>query len=366
MNANNKWKIAIGTWEFADEAVEKAYFTEELKNTLSYLRPIILIMGVLYLLFIIPDYFVLTNQNFSLILVNRLVFLGYFVFLYWKSKNFEKVESYYFWITTTEILAVLFFHSVFIMYKPANFLIQGFGVMIILQAFFFVPNKFKNVLLVSLLTVALFLLTAFYVIEGLVLMEFIAVTVYLLLVLVMSSITFLRTNYYKRKQYANSQAYLHLSITDHLTSVYNRQKFNAELKKAFYSFQNYNRPFSAILLDIDDFKSINDRYGHLKGDKVLVEVSGKIDQAIRSTDILARWGGEEFIILLPDTQLEEAIEIAERLRNLILKSNFAGVAIHCSFGAASLEPGETEEDFLNRVDGLLYEAKRKGKNQVSY
>ena len=150
------------------------------------------------------------------------------------------MESYYFWITTTEILAVFVFPlSVFIMYKPANFLIQGFGVIDYSPGVLFVPNKFKNVLLVSLLTVALFLLTAFYVIEGLVLMEFIAVTVYLLLVLVMSSITFLRTNYYKRKQYANSQAYLHLSIADHLTGVYNRQKFNAD-KKAFYSFQNYN------------------------------------------------------------------------------------------------------------------------------
>ena len=101
----------------------------------------------------------------------------------------------------------------------------------------------------------------------------------------------------------------------------------------------------------------------LKGDKVLVEVSGKIDQAINSqTSLQSGW--REFIICCLDTLAGGGNLKADGETNF--EKQFGRVAIHCSFGAASLEPGETEEDFLNRVDGLLYEAKRKGKNQVSY
>ncbi|HPT83729.1 MAG TPA: GGDEF domain-containing protein [Limnochordia bacterium] len=116
---------------------------------------------------------------------------------------------------------------------------------------------------------------------------------------------------------------------------------------------------------MDDFKGINDQRGHMVGDAVLKEIAARATGSIRKSDILARWGGDEFTILLPDTDLEEAQKLAERVRSSLLAGGFAAVdSITCSFGATAYEPGDTKHSLLRRVDDLLRQAKCCGKDRV--
>lgn len=156
-----------------------------------------------------------------------------------------------------------------------------------------------------------------------------------------------------------------LSITDPLTNVYNRRFFMQMLKQEIERTQRTGRAFSIVMLDLDHFKSINDRFGHAVGDVVLKTIAGAISQRIRKTDILARWGGEEFIILLPETPADGATSLAEELRanlNSLIMPEVGHVT--ASFGVAGYAPSDTIDTIIMRADHMLYEAKAAGRNCV--
>jgi diguanylate cyclase (GGDEF)-like protein len=131
--------------------------------------------------------------------------------------------------------------------------------------------------------------------------------------------------------------------------------------------QRNEKSLGIIFFDIDHFKDVNDPYGHLAGDRVLQESANMVRQRLRRRAIVARWGGEECVILLPETELDEAINVAEMLRSVISEKYFEAVgSITCSFGVALLEENDVAEHLLNRADQLLYEAKNSGRNKVIY
>ncbi len=156
-----------------------------------------------------------------------------------------------------------------------------------------------------------------------------------------------------------------LSITDSLTKIYNRSKFESSLDYEIERAKRYRSPLSLIIFDIDHFKSINDTYGHLIGDSVLTEIAQLVKNNIRSTDIFARWGGEEFVILAPNIKKEQAKVLAEKIRKLIAHHHFKYVDhVTVSLGVTEFLPTDTKESFIKRADEALYLAKRKGRNRV--
>jgi diguanylate cyclase (GGDEF)-like protein len=138
--------------------------------------------------------------------------------------------------------------------------------------------------------------------------------------------------------------------------------FDLEFQKA----KMQRNQLSIILLDVDDFKLINDTFGHDKGDDVLKTMTKLISENIRSTDTLSRWGGEEFVILLPGTTLEQAKIVATNLKNVISKYKFDSLnySVTCSFGVAVCNDSDNKERLFKRVDTVLYKAKNSGKNIV--
>lgn len=157
------------------------------------------------------------------------------------------------------------------------------------------------------------------------------------------------------------------SYTDELTQLYNRKKFNEELDAAIKLFDRYQENISLILFDIDKFKKINDTHGHLIGDKILKELAKIVTENIRECDTIARWGGEEFVIILPKTTQENAIVIANKLRQKIKEHHF-GIkgSVTCSFGITVLKEGDTTISVIKRVDDLLYQAKNDGRDKIIY
>lgn len=156
-----------------------------------------------------------------------------------------------------------------------------------------------------------------------------------------------------------------LAITDKLTKLFNRLKIEESLENELHRSRRYHNIFSIIFIDIDYFKSVNDVFGHLAGDRVLVEISRIISERIRKTDICGRWGGEEFIIICPETTLSEAADLAETIRQKIEVHNFDNIGFKtASFGVTEYKENDTIDIIVNRADEALYRAKFKGRNQV--
>lgn len=161
---------------------------------------------------------------------------------------------------------------------------------------------------------------------------------------------------------------LRLSITDTLTGAYNREVLHERLPMEIAAADKASTPLAVAMVDIDHFKAVNDRFGHPVGDGVLAEVVGRIKAAIRTGDILIRYGGEEFLVLLPDTDATTGLEIAERMRARISDGPFFAddqeITIRASVGVAERRPGESAVDLCGRADAALYAAKRKGRDRA--
>ena len=154
--------------------------------------------------------------------------------------------------------------------------------------------------------------------------------------------------------------------TDSLTGCFNKSMFNELLATEIKRATRHNRIFSLIVFDIDDFKQVNDTYGHLTGDAVLREIADIVNSSIRQSDSLVRWGGEEFFILLPETDLEGGALLAQKLRKKIAEHQFDKVGpLSCCFGVAQWESDTDEDTIIGYSDTALYHGKNSGKNKVS-
>lgn len=159
----------------------------------------------------------------------------------------------------------------------------------------------------------------------------------------------------------------HRADIDYLTGIYNRSAFQVHLDREISRMVRQEGEYAmcVILFDIDNFKAVNDEYGHNAGDEVLKEICRLVAANLRKHDTFARWGGEEFIIIVPGTNLSGACRVAEKLRVEIAKHRFHKVReLTSSFGVSEYKKGEAVREFIHRVDGALYQAKGNGKNRV--
>lgn len=165
----------------------------------------------------------------------------------------------------------------------------------------------------------------------------------------------------------HSQIIQELVDTDQLTHVANRRGLDAHLQSEIDRAGRMHRPLSVLMVDIDHFKKVNDRYGHPIGDLVLRQIADILRDSARSMDFVTRYGGEEFVMLLPESPLEMALNVAERIRQRVEGQSFGQIPhpITISLGVAQWREGEDAEQLLARVDKALYQSKQQGRNRVS-
>jgi len=352
--------------QFRDKTLEKEFYNAEIARNINYVLFTILIAAIVYFSFIIPEYFLITAaDDFRAVFINRSVVLAAMLFLYFKVRRDTRYESLIYWFTGLEILIAMSFIYISNQIPNPNILIQAFGVMIIILAIFLINNRW----LFSIFT-ALFVSIGYFVFVGVSFTEinrsdFLAAIIHIVIVIVLSSISSYSVNYYKRIQYLHTIELIKMAETDALTGIDNKAKFNQEYARLADSVTATARNLAVIMFDIDDFKAINDRFGHLIGDQVLQELTGIVRRNINQSDLFARWGGEEFVIILPDSQREEAMVVARRLQQIIAEHRFETAGqVTCSFGVAAFKNGDNLDTVLHRVDERLYLAKKLGKNRV--
>ncbi|WP_339766649.1 GGDEF domain-containing protein [uncultured Paraglaciecola sp.] len=171
-----------------------------------------------------------------------------------------------------------------------------------------------------------------------------------------------RSSAYDKLEMRNAEILL-LAETDKLTGLYNREKLDNTLNGLIQTNPK-DEPLSVMIVDIDYFKNINDQYGHFEGDRVLSALAKQLKHLMREEDIVARWGGEEFVVVCANASLATAMSLAQRIRESIAKQIISGHSLTISVGVAQLTHPDTAESVLDRADAALYRAKRDGRNRV--
>ena len=169
---------------------------------------------------------------------------------------------------------------------------------------------------------------------------------------------------------SQSRILAHLAAFDDLTGLYNRRSLAGAIEAGCQRAREHRHHLAVLMLDLDHFKQVNDQHGHAVGDAVLKEFAARLSTAVRDSDLVGRHGGEEFVVMLPDTDADAAMAVAERIRGAIGATLFAGnsgpIAVTVSIGASTLAAGESAApcQLLEEADRALYEAKRAGRNRV--
>jgi diguanylate cyclase (GGDEF)-like protein len=158
----------------------------------------------------------------------------------------------------------------------------------------------------------------------------------------------------------------HAAAHDNLTGLYRREAFFEALEKEMARAHRYGQPLSILMIDLDDFKAINDQHGHLEGDRVIADFSRKAQQGLRTNDVMGRYGGEEFIIVLPNTMQSGAYAIAERIRSILSEARADDLPPYTvSIGIATTQGDQHGiKGFISKADQALYIAKKSGKNRI--
>jgi len=168
-----------------------------------------------------------------------------------------------------------------------------------------------------------------------------------------------------RRDRALQEEVTRLSQEDHLTGLFNRRRTTQLLDNEVRRALRYDTAFSVIMMDVDNFKAVNDRFGHQAGDTVLMKIADVIRKSVRTTDLIGRWGGEEFLILSPETDVAGGVALAEKMRILLEATDFDEVGgMTASFGVAAFNQYDDVEAIIGRADAGLYAAKNGGKKRT--
>lgn len=366
MDKTEKYAISKLTCNFKDKKIENEYFDSMMKKDKKYLSPLILLVAIVYTLFMIPEYLFLSNgSNYLHLVAIRILTLVIILYLYHMVKKSRDSNKISLLISIIELILAGSYFVLISQYDTVEFFLKVMDLLVLISVIFILPNKFGNKVIVSLILYGSFFIMAGYKFQYVENQHFAAGMVYSFLMIFILTITYYKVNYYNRVNYTHELELKILSETDHLTGIYNRIKFDDELDRWIRHKARYKGALSLIMMDFDEFKLINDRYGHLAGDRVLKDGVNVIKKIVRNTDIFARWGGEEFILLLPETSCDKAAALAERIRKALEEYEFhTGDRVTCSFGVVEIVEGETMQNAVNRVDELLYKAKGNGRNRV--
>ena len=269
--------------------------------------------------------------------------------------------------TFFEAACVVLFLYVFTQYPHPDFMIQTLGVITIIITVFLIPNTWKNMIIVVAITEISFLLLAKLSLPALDWMNFTASASYITIDAMLCAFFAWNRQKSQRMEFEARQELDRLSSTDHLTQATTRFKLEEEAKRWLGFCRRQGIPLSLVFIDVDNLKPINDKYGHLAGDKVLAEIVIRIRASLRETDITSRWGGDEFVLLLPDSDLAATVAIAECIRLTIESSPFFdGIAVTCSFGVTAMNGTSTFEAMIQEADDLMYKSKNLGRNRIEY
>lgn len=354
--------------EFKDEKIEKQFHDDEVQKGLRLSRNMIIIFAVVNFLFVFLDYYFLQYSDVTVViyysLIPRAIMLACAVFVFFLLKRAKNKSAAISSVIAFVILQYLLHEYTAMHFAPVDLVFEVLDLVLITYGLFLIPNRWiTNVCTSALLSVIFLVLTPF-TIPTMTIGTKVPLILYLVAQVFLLALLIYRNQTQKRRNYLQHLQLETLAKTDVLTKAFNRVACDMYLEQMCAS----QCDFSLIMVDLDDFKEINDTCGHLTGDNVIVKTVEIIKTNVGQDDIVARWGGEEFIIIQPSVSLDRAAETAKRIISHLSTIEFSSTIgkVTASFGATAFIKGDDTNSIINRADQLLYQAKQQGKNKVVF
>ncbi|MCL2092703.1 MAG: GGDEF domain-containing protein [Treponema sp.] len=350
--------------EFSNRDTEREFLAQEKERSLGTARALILIMGIIFMAFVFSDFFYYGGGRaaaFSLAI--RSLVLGITLAFFFLSKRIGPYNITLIVIFLTQLIIFSLYLLNLQLLEASQVFLQFMTVALFLISAYLIPNHLKNSFILSLCILGAYLAYCAAFQDPALSPPLHERGIYLGVTLIACAI-FTYSHEKSRRERFEAEKLLEInSITDKLTGVANRGRFEHVL--GLWIKNKRHEPFCLLFFDIDNFKSVNDRYGHSLGDEVLIQITQTVTANIRDEDTFARWGGEEFVILFSNIGIAKATELAERLRAAVeaVAHEKAGV-VTISIGVVQYRQGETLLDLVHRGDTKMYEAKQAGKNRV--
>jgi diguanylate cyclase (GGDEF)-like protein len=350
-----------------DDSRYNSFDDYQYEVSLGFIKIVSILAGFFNIILLVVDYINYINNHVNLFaIIIRIVFIISMILLLFFIKKIKTYKQLANILTLYELVATFVFLSIFVSYTKPDLLIQSWGVFVLIFFVFIVPNKLINMVIVSILAAISFLACIYFAVPDISNTHFIAAAVYLLVEIIICTGNTYYFKQYKRGEFIAKNELIQIYSTDPLTKIGNRNKLKNEANKWLEFCRRHNLDLSLVLVDIDDLKRANDEHGHLVGDKILYNVSQIMKNELRTDDVCVRWGGDVFVLLLPDTSVEQARILSERIRKSIIEHKVKGLKknITCSFGITKMMDGQSLEDMIHQADESMYIAKSEGKNKV--
>lgn len=329
------------------------------------IRALVAVVAVFNALLLIPDLIHLEGAAAVMVIILRTAYSLMALSALWWSVKLKSFQVYSNLVTMMEAAALLVFLVVFCLYPVPDFTIQMLGMMVIVLLIYLVPNQWSNMNIVAAAGIAGFLLCALFIVKGMDAGQISAGMVYLIVLSVLCSIFSLHIRGYQFREYVSRADLLRDYATDPLTRLGNRVMLEEEAAKWMDCFLRFGLPLSLVVMDVDNMKQVNDNFGHIQGDAVLCQVAEELCANLRKNDVCVRWGGDEFMMLLPNTHIREAEKLVRRVQKAISSRVFdPPVQLTCSFGIAPMQTGLSLNALIEKADESMYAAKKVGKNAV--
>lgn len=346
--------------------LRQSYFQYRRNAGRTYWNQVLLAIGILNEALLIPDLFFVESVRSKVLIVlfrtGFTAFLLFFLFFCSRSGRFKLCDRM---ITAAELMAVVLFLFVMAQYRPPNFMIQAAGLYLILLAVCLFPNRYGNMILVAVAGIVGFYALSWVKLGRLSKNEVAASAVYLLATVLICSIFTVGRDRQQFREFLSKEQLIRMNYTDRLTKASSRNRLFSEYAKWQRICFERGRPISLALLDLDKFKSINDRYGHTVADGVLVEFADLVRSCLNDPDLLVRWGGDEFVILFPEADLRDVVRILERINCAVRQNRFVGeIRMTCSFGVVETAEKSPLNSLIRRADCLMYAGKKRGGGRV--
>jgi diguanylate cyclase (GGDEF)-like protein len=324
------------------------------------IRALCITTAVFNSLLIIPDLMNITGARAVAVTVMRGVYTLLVLAMLWHLKRFKRFSAYAAAATGLEAAAMAVFLAVFALYPAPDFSIQVLGMMVIIMLVYLTPNKWVLMNITAAGGIAGFLVCSLWLTHGIRTAQIVVGMIYLAVIAVLCAIFSLNVRAYQYHEYISREDLKRDYATDPLTGLGNRVSLAEETAKWLDRAEKYGLPLSLVVIDVDDMKKLNDTHGHVKGDMVLCQLAQVMRSQLRRDDICVRWGGDEFILLLPYTRAQEAEKLMRRMQRIISEYTFdPPVSLTCSFGIAPLQQGMNLSALMAQADEQMYDAKRR-------
>ena len=318
--------------------------------------------------FLICDMIFIQGQTERLIVaITRYCFSILLIFMVRTLQRVKTFAGFSTIVTLMEAASILLYLYVLWLYQSPDFMIQSMGMIVTVLAISIVPNRNSNTLILTLSATVAFLAEFYFLIQRVPVKSLVVSIAYIAFTIVICSMKTFGTERYEQREFSAKKTLQETSAKDYLTNAATR----ARLEEEAYRWMNFCRrqslPLCLVFVDVDNLKNINDSYGHAMGDNVLKQIAAVMRAQLRNSDTIARWGGDEFVLLLPNVTLQNAVLLLDRVKNAINALTLdEGASVSCSFGVVQMRTESTYQEMLAQADTMMYRSKRNGKGRIAY